>query len=180
MVMTKNKTVGWHYQLDGHEFEQALGVGDGQGSLACCSPWGHKESGLAEWLNWTELIVAFLKKKKKKKSIFLPLSSAQPWVYQVAYFFLMWSGFSWLQSHWRACISLPTYSRALSETTFGVVFGSSMNGIISGTQWVPSICLLHLRSYGWLTDGVIQLNAVCGLAKTWLWFSRTVPCLNTP
>ena len=46
--MTKNKMVGWHYQLDGHEFEQALGVGDGQGSLACCSPWGHKESGLAE------------------------------------------------------------------------------------------------------------------------------------
>ena len=34
---------GWHHQLDGHEFEQALGVGDGQGRLACCSPWGHKE-----------------------------------------------------------------------------------------------------------------------------------------
>ena len=36
--------VGWHHQLNGHEFEQAPGVGDGQGSLACCSPWGHKES----------------------------------------------------------------------------------------------------------------------------------------
>ena len=36
--------VGWHYQLDGHEFEQALRDGEGQGSLACCSPWGHKES----------------------------------------------------------------------------------------------------------------------------------------
>ena len=36
--------VGWHHCLDGHEFEQALGIGDGQGSLACCSPWGHKES----------------------------------------------------------------------------------------------------------------------------------------
>ena len=42
--MTEDKMVGWHHQLDGHEFEQALGVGDGQGSLACCSPWGHKES----------------------------------------------------------------------------------------------------------------------------------------
>ena len=36
--------VGWHHELNGHEFEQALGIGDGQGSLACCSPWGHKES----------------------------------------------------------------------------------------------------------------------------------------
>ena len=36
--------VGWHHRLHGHEFEQALGVGDGQGSLACCSPWGCKES----------------------------------------------------------------------------------------------------------------------------------------
>ena len=37
--MTKNEMVGWHHQLNEHEFEQALGVGDGQGSLVCCSPW---------------------------------------------------------------------------------------------------------------------------------------------
>ena len=41
--MTEDEMVGWHHQLDGHEFEQALGVGDGQGSLACCSPWAHRE-----------------------------------------------------------------------------------------------------------------------------------------
>ena len=41
--MTEDEMVGWHHWLDAHEFEQALGVGDGQGSLACCSPWGHKE-----------------------------------------------------------------------------------------------------------------------------------------
>ena len=41
--------------LNGHEFEQALGVGDGQGSLVCCSPWGCKESYTTEQLNWTEL-----------------------------------------------------------------------------------------------------------------------------
>ena len=40
----------WHHQLDGHEFEQALGVDDGQGSLTCCSPWGHKESDMTERL----------------------------------------------------------------------------------------------------------------------------------
>ena len=45
--------VGWHHQLDGHE--QAPGAGDGQGSLACCSPWDHKKSDITEWLNWTEL-----------------------------------------------------------------------------------------------------------------------------
>ena len=51
---TEDERVGWHYRLDGHEFEQALGVGDGQGSLACCSPWGHKESDTTEWMKWTE------------------------------------------------------------------------------------------------------------------------------
>ena len=52
---TEDEMVGWHHRLDGHEFEQALGVGDGQGSLACCSPWGHKESDTTEWLNWLTL-----------------------------------------------------------------------------------------------------------------------------
>ena len=49
--MTEYEMVGWHHQLDGHEFEQALGVGDGQGSLACCSPWGRTESDMTEQLN---------------------------------------------------------------------------------------------------------------------------------
>ena len=44
----QDETVGWHHQLDGHEFEQALGDGDGQGSLACCSLWGRKESDATE------------------------------------------------------------------------------------------------------------------------------------
>ena len=52
--MTEDEMVGWHHQLDGHEFEQARGVGNGQGSLACCSPWGHKESDMNERLNLTE------------------------------------------------------------------------------------------------------------------------------
>ena len=42
----EDEIVGWHYQLDGHEFEQDPGVGDGQGSLTCCSPQGHKESDM--------------------------------------------------------------------------------------------------------------------------------------
>ena len=43
--------VAWHHQLNGHEFEQAPGVGDGQGSLECCSPWGYKESDMTDRLN---------------------------------------------------------------------------------------------------------------------------------
>ena len=49
-----DEMVGWHHRLDGHEFEKALGGGDGQGSLACCSPWGQKESDMTDRLNWTE------------------------------------------------------------------------------------------------------------------------------
>jgi len=51
---TEDDMVGWHHWLNGHEFEQALGVGDGQGNLVCCSPWGRRESDTTEWLNWTE------------------------------------------------------------------------------------------------------------------------------
>ena len=52
---TEDEMVGWHHWLNGHEFEQALGVGDGQGGLACCSPWGCKGLYMTEWLNWAEL-----------------------------------------------------------------------------------------------------------------------------
>ena len=50
---TEDEMVEWHHQLDGHELEQALGVGDGQGSLTCCSPWGHKNrTWLSDWTDW--------------------------------------------------------------------------------------------------------------------------------
>ena len=49
--MTEEEMVGWNNRLDRHEFGQAPGVGDRQGSLACCSPWGHKESYATEQLN---------------------------------------------------------------------------------------------------------------------------------
>ena len=51
---TDDEMVGWHHWLSGNEFEQALQVGNGQGSLACCSPWDCKESDIAEWPDWTE------------------------------------------------------------------------------------------------------------------------------
>ena len=51
---TEDEMVGWHHRLNGHEFEPTPGVGEGQGSLACCSPWVRKESNMTEHLNWTE------------------------------------------------------------------------------------------------------------------------------
>ena len=51
--VTEDEMVGWHHRLNGHKFEQSSGVGDGQRSLACCSPWGRKESDTTEWVNWT-------------------------------------------------------------------------------------------------------------------------------
>ena len=52
--MTEDEMAGWHHWLDGHESEWTPGIGDGQGGLACCDSWGHKESDTTERLNWTE------------------------------------------------------------------------------------------------------------------------------
>ena len=53
---TEDEMAGWHHRLDGHEFGWTPGVSDGQGDLACCNSWGHKESDTTERLNWTEHI----------------------------------------------------------------------------------------------------------------------------
>ena len=58
---TEDEMVGWYHRLDGLGFGWTPGVGDGQGGLACCSPWGHKESDMTERLNWTELNCVFRK-----------------------------------------------------------------------------------------------------------------------
>ena len=63
---TEDETVGWHHRLNGHEFGWTPGVGDGQGGLACCSSWGHKESETTERLNWTELMVGIANSFSKK------------------------------------------------------------------------------------------------------------------
>ena len=53
---TEDEMAGWHHWLDGRESQWTPGVGDGQGGLACCDSWGHKESDMTEWLNWPDLI----------------------------------------------------------------------------------------------------------------------------
>ena len=53
---TEDEMAGWHHQLDGHEFEWTLGVGDGQGGLACCDSWGRKESDTTKWLEFRRVL----------------------------------------------------------------------------------------------------------------------------
>ena len=65
--MTEDEMVGWHHRLNGHEFKQAPGIDNGQRSLACCSPWGHKELDTTEQLNRTER----RKKYRKRLSMFV-------------------------------------------------------------------------------------------------------------
>ena len=79
--VTEDEVVGWHHWLDGHEFEQASGVGDGQGSLACCSPWGHSVGhNWATELNWK-------------------LENNKEWSLWQLYSFIMLSGWHWMISH---------------------------------------------------------------------------------
>ena len=67
---TEDEMAGWHHWLDGHEFEQTLGVGDGQGGLACCCSRGDKESDMTERLNWTEGNLTGLKSSQNRNKHF--------------------------------------------------------------------------------------------------------------
>ena len=70
ITLTYNQV--FYHQLDGHEFEQALGVSDGQGSLACCSPWGHKESDTTERLNWLMTLEKYVSKTCYPRQLWRP------------------------------------------------------------------------------------------------------------
>ena len=76
--MTEDEMAGWHHRLDGREFEWTLGDGDGQGGLACCNSWGHKESDTTEWLNWTDGVTSF-GHTDLWLSTFIPCSSSPSW-----------------------------------------------------------------------------------------------------
>ena len=75
---TEDEMAGWHHWLNGHESEQALGLGDGQGGLGCCSPWGHKELVMTERLNWTDWPVQ-LPHAALKQSLWLRYSALLGW-----------------------------------------------------------------------------------------------------
>ena len=73
----EDEMAGWHHQLNAHEFEWTPGVGDGQGGLACCNSWGHKESDMTEPLNWTELRLNSVRFNKLSLNFSLPATIDQ-------------------------------------------------------------------------------------------------------
>ena len=91
--MTEDEMVRWHHWLDGHEFEQSLRVGDGQWSLACCSPWGSKSR--TQLNDWTELIPENLTDSMCSRWEY----HGSVWVWVLVYRYENWgSGFPWLFS----------------------------------------------------------------------------------
>ena len=96
---TEDKMVGWHHQFDGHEFEQVLGVGNGQGSLVCCSPWGLKESDTTERLNWTDLHFSYNKTDAKCGYIIFTVHSG----ISSSFFWLMHKCKSGRNERWWGC-----------------------------------------------------------------------------
>ena len=84
--MTEDEVVGWYHQLDGHEFEQAPGDGDGQGSLVCCNPWGHKELDTTKLINWPDSSLTLL--ITSTLALFNSFSSNKPREFFLVSFFL--------------------------------------------------------------------------------------------
>jgi len=124
--MTEDEMVGWHHQLDGHEFEQALGVGDGQGSLVCCSPWGGKESDRTEHLNWTYLFYLFAHSPKLSHCIISFLRVEGPCLS----YFLMHPHFL-----------------ALCRQSVKMCHLMEMNDFTSLYSWHQQLCLIHIKSF---------------------------------
>ena len=75
--MTKDEMVGWHYWLNAHEFGWTLGVGEGQGSLMCCSPWDRKELDTSEKRNWTGLLYKFKRADGTHRTASLSITNPQ-------------------------------------------------------------------------------------------------------
>ena len=94
--MTEDEMVGWHRWLDGHEFEQALAVGNGQGSLVCYSLWGYKVSDMTEWLNCSELITH---SQVRQKLTFVTVWAVTQWWSHVTFY-----SFKMLTSFMHKCL----------------------------------------------------------------------------
>ena len=82
---TEDKMIGWYHRLDGHEFEQALRVCDGPGSLACFSLWGLKESDTTEWLNWTDHWLLSKWNMRQLFSFCLYSGATWPWFFLLSF-----------------------------------------------------------------------------------------------
>ena len=121
---TEDEMVEWHHWLNGCGFGWTPGVGDGQGGLVCCNPWGHKESDTTEWqLNWNRWILWYVnlhfnkavsKKTKQNKTIFLWSSkSSTMWAHLSPLFFLL----TLYQALWPPSCPIDSPNTLLAQAT---------------------------------------------------------------
>ena len=110
--MTEDEMVGWHHQLNGHEFEQTQGDGEGQGSLACCSLWGRKESDMTERLNNNKIPTGF----------------------QISHVDYTWPWFGSMV-YYPSCLECISHSIFISSSAITVQFGERMVILIFHGTW---------------------------------------------
>ena len=126
---TEDEMAGWHHWLDGHESEWTLGIGDGQGGLACCDSWGRKESDMTEWLIWSDLIwisvVTYLISLLQLVEIHHHLNGNQG--SKNLCFARRLTGSKWHNQNSKANLSFNTPSFS-PLSTLSVLYGVSING----------------------------------------------------
>ena len=147
--VTEDVIIGWHHWLSGHEFDQALGDGKGQGSLACCSPWGHKESDTTKQLHFIHfkhsLALSFFGTGMKTD---LFQSCGHCWVFQICWHIECSTLTASCFRIWTSSTGIPSLPLALFVVMLPkahLTFHSRM----SGSRWVitPSWLSRSLRFF---------------------------------
>ena len=139
--MTENEMAGWHHRINGHEFEWTLGVGDGQGGLACCNSWGCKELDMTEWLNRTKLRTV---SDKSRCTVTLCYPTSWPtWCYP-AFLFLPVYLYEGVFLFIFSCFSLIMFKHIFHAWIF-----FSVNYLF--------MCIIHLSSVGIATGFLCRL-----------------------
>ena len=147
---TEDEMVGWHHWLNGHGFGWTPGVGDGQGGLACCGSWGHKELDTTEWLNWTKLNLFGIGKETD-----LFQSCGHCWVFEIC---------------WHIEFSTLTAPSFMT--------GNSSTGIPSSplALFVLMLPKAHLTSHSKMSRWVITPSWLSGSWRSFLYSSSVYSC----
>ena len=138
---TEDEIVGWYHQLDGDEFEQPPGVGDGQGSLGCCNPWGRKESDTTEWLNWQ--VVRILEFSVFGISLYIYCFVLLSWGFSL----LLWKQFAPTFSPFCWDLNDQQFRRALSSQMFTILLQMEPNHLNLGVIYSLYIIYIVTEMY---------------------------------
>ena len=176
---TEDELVGWHHRLDGHEFEQALEVGNGQGGLMCCSPWGCKELDTTEWLNWLTVLNHWGEKKETLKLFtlahsFYMIEPQSTLLTSLARIFLLVHEIPATLSTSTSHVYSPFRASALDDPSSGNNFLGSPSGWLLLHLWFffSSSHLLGMPSLiVFLKEFLLPLPLLCILSSCLIFFS---------